>query len=116
MATELTEQLTRLGHKAELLVTRYESLQSDVRRLRDEVVELKSELAAANATIEKLKVDNEYLRVSSALAPDTESAIKTGRRGYEWLALRPHHRLLHAGSGSDQHAAICPRAEQRDVF
>ena len=77
MATELTEQLTRLGHKAELLVTRYESLQSDVRRLRDEVVELKSELAAANATIEKLKVDNEYLRVSSALAPDTESAIKT---------------------------------------
>ena len=77
MATELTEQLTRLGHKAELLVTRYDSLQSDVRRLRDEVVELKSELAAANATIEKLKVDNEYLRVSSALAPDTGSAIKT---------------------------------------
>ncbi len=76
MATELSEQLTRLGHKAELLVTRYATLQDADRRLRDELLEAKAQLTAANATIEKLQVENEYLRISSALAPDTASAIR----------------------------------------
>ena len=76
MATELSEQLTRLGHKAELLVMRYSTLQADNRRLRAEQLELQAQLAAAQAQIEKLQVENEYLRVSSANAPDTESAVR----------------------------------------
>ena len=76
MATELSEQLTRLGHKAELLVTRYATLQAALRRHKEELTELQAQLAAANARIEKLEVENEYLRISSAIAPDTESAIR----------------------------------------
>lgn len=76
MATELSEQLTRLGHKAELLVTRFATLQEANRRLREENTGLQAQLAAANGRIERLEVENEYLRVSSAIAPDTESAIR----------------------------------------
>lgn len=76
MATELSEQLTRLGHKAELLVTRYATLQADNRRLRAELLELQAQLAASKSQIEKLEVENEYLRVSSAIAPDTASAVR----------------------------------------
>lgn len=66
-----------MGHKSELLVMRYSTLQSENVRLREELHELKAELAAARAEVEKLNIDNEYLRVSSAIAPDTETAIKT---------------------------------------
>ncbi len=76
MATELSEQLTRLGHKAELLVTRYSTLRADNDRLREEVLELQAQLTASRARIEKLEIELESLRLSSAIAPDTESAVR----------------------------------------
>lgn len=76
MATELSEQLTRLGHKAELLVTRYSTLRADNDRLREEVLELQAQLTAAHTRIERLEIELESLRLSSAIAPDTESAIR----------------------------------------
>lgn len=76
MATDLSEQLTRIGHKAEVLVARYGTLQADNKKLREATSELESQLSAAAATIEKLRVEVEYLRVSSAIAPDTQSAVR----------------------------------------
>ncbi len=76
MATELSEQLTRMGHKAELLVTRYSTLRADNDRLREEVLELQAQLTASRARIEKLEIELESLRLSSAIAPDTESAVR----------------------------------------
>lgn len=76
MATELSEQLTRLGHKAELLVTRYSTLRADNDRLREEVLELQAQLTASRARIEKLEIELESLRLSSAIVPDTESAVR----------------------------------------
>ena len=79
MATELSEQLTRPGHKAELLVTRYSTLRADNDRLREEVLELQAQLTASRARIEKLEIELESLRLSSAIAPDTESAVRAAR-------------------------------------
>ena len=76
MATELSEHLSRLGHKAELLVTRYSTLRADNDRLREEVLELQAQLTASRARIEKLEIELESLRLSSAIAPDTESAVR----------------------------------------
>lgn len=76
MATELSEQLTRLGHKAEVLVTRYGTLKAENAQLKAENAELQAEIAAAKATIEQMSIELEYLKVSSAIAPDTQSAIR----------------------------------------
>lgn len=65
-----------MGHKAELLVTRYSTLRADNDRLREEVLELQAQLTASRARIEKLEIELESLRLSSAIAPDTESAVR----------------------------------------
>jgi len=69
MAKELSEQLTRLGHKAELLLTRYGTLRAENEQLRTQVEELKVRINAAEATSKHLADELHFLRMSSALAP-----------------------------------------------
>lgn len=76
MASDLSEQLTRLGHKAELLVTRYSLLKADNATLKEQLDSLTAEVRSLRAENERLRIDNEYLRISSAIAPDTESALQ----------------------------------------
>lgn len=76
MATDLSEQLNRLGHKAELLITRYGLLRDDNDRLRQQLDDLTAQVTALRADNERLRIENEYLRISSAIAPDTESALQ----------------------------------------
>ena len=74
MAKDFAEQLSRIGHKAELLVTRYSTLKEHNTQLRKQLVELQAALRARDAVIEKQNLELEQLRISSALAPDTATA------------------------------------------
>ena len=74
MAKDFAEQLSRIGHKAELLVTRYSTLKEHNARLRQQVLELQATLRAHEALIEKQRIELEHLRISSAIAPDTATA------------------------------------------
>ncbi len=74
MAKDLAEQLSRLGHKAELLVTRYSTLKEHNAQLRRDLLELQATLRAREAEIEKQRIELEHLRISSALAPDAATA------------------------------------------
>mgnify|MGYP007064509642 CR=1 FL=1 len=74
MAKDFAEQLNRIGHKAELLVTRFNTLKEQNAVLRDEVLELRAQLVARDSLIEKQQIELEHLRVSSALAPDVATA------------------------------------------
>lgn len=76
MATDLAEQLNRLGHKAELLTTRYATLRSQNEELREELRQMQAALIAKDREIEKLKVELEFIKVSSAIAPDSAAARK----------------------------------------
>lgn len=74
MAKDFAEQLSRIGHKAELLVTRYSTLKEQNAQLRKQLLELQAALRARDALIEKQNIELEHLRVSSALAPDAATA------------------------------------------
>lgn len=74
MAKDFAEQLSRIGHKAELLVTRYSTLKEHNAQLRHEVLELQAALRAREGLIEKQRIELEHLRISSAIAPDTATA------------------------------------------
>lgn len=70
---DLSEQLSRIGHKAELLVTRYATLKEANRELRSRELDLTAEIEALRTANERLRIELEYLRVSSAIAPDADS-------------------------------------------
>lgn len=77
MAKDLSEQLNRIGHKAELLVTRYITLREDNQRLESRVQELETELETSRRRIERLQTEVEHFKISSALAPDSRTASET---------------------------------------
>ncbi len=70
MAVDLKQQLDRVAAKAGLVVERCNSLQRQRDETLQRVAELEQQLAQSQAEIRRLKVDNEYLRVASALTPD----------------------------------------------
>ncbi len=80
MATDLAEQLKRLGHKAELLTTRYATLLQQNEELRQELRDMQATVLVRDGEIEKLRLELEYLKVSSAIAPDSETARKAQAR------------------------------------
>ena len=72
MAKALAEQLARLGHKSELLVTRFATLRRRNEELVQELEELRATLRARDAQIERLQLEREHLRVSAAVAATPE--------------------------------------------
>lgn len=74
MAKDYAELLTRVGHKAELLVTRYEMLREENSRLQAQVAELEATVRTQEAELERQRLELEHFRISSAVAPDTETA------------------------------------------
>lgn len=77
MANDLSEQLTRLGHKAELLCTRYQMLVQEVKRLKSELGERDARILALTADLEQSRIETEHLRVASNMAPTRQSLIET---------------------------------------
>ncbi|MDE6463701.1 MAG: hypothetical protein K2L16_03595 [Muribaculaceae bacterium] len=77
MAKDPAEQLNRIGHKAELLVTRYSLMKQENKRLRAELAERDAEIMALKGSLEHLRLEVEHLRISSAIAPDTATLADT---------------------------------------
>ncbi len=74
MAKELSEQLNRLGHKAELLVTRFGTLRDDNQRLQQQVEDLAARLSAEQAKNARLAEELRFLRMSSVIATNNDDA------------------------------------------
>ena len=77
MAKDLSEQLSRIGHKTELIVTRYVSLKEECAKLQEEVKNLKSEIRMLEKVNEKQRIELEFIRISGNIAPDIASARET---------------------------------------
>lgn len=76
MAVNLKQQLDRVAAKADLVVERCRFLTQQRDEAYAEVADLKNKLAAYQAEIDKLRIDNEYLRVVSTLCPDRKEVEK----------------------------------------
>lgn len=74
MAKELSEQLNRLGHKAELLVTRFGTLRDDNQRLQQQVEDLAARLSAEQAKNARMADELRFLRMSSVIATNNDDA------------------------------------------
>lgn len=74
MAKDLSEQLSRLEHKAELLVTRFGTLKKENEALRAECEDLKAELRSLKKHKEQLSMELDFLKISGAIAPGSQSA------------------------------------------
>lgn len=74
MAKDYAEQLNRIGHKAELLVTRFTTLKEDNERQRARIAELEATVRTQHAELERQRLELEQFRITSAMAPDTATA------------------------------------------
>ena len=70
MAVDLKQQLKRVAAKADLVVTRCRRLEQQKSAAEERIAELENRLEEAQLRIEQLTLDNEYLRVASAICPD----------------------------------------------
>lgn len=77
MAKDLEEQLTRIGHKAELLATHYSTLKQENARLRTELSDCRVQILALKGDLEKARIELEHLRISSALTPSSKTLAET---------------------------------------
>lgn len=73
MAADLEQSLQRIAEKSRFLVERYKALSARESESRQRIAVLEQELQKAQATIERLTVENEYLTLASNFAPDRES-------------------------------------------
>ena len=70
MAVDLKQQLERVAAKADLIVERCKQLTQQRDEALAQIAELRQLLSEREKEAEQLRVDNEYLRVVSALCPD----------------------------------------------
>ena len=72
MAESLSEIFERMLGKQQILVESYHLMEEKVKALTEEKENLEAELTRRDALIEKLKMDNEYLRIARQLSPDKQ--------------------------------------------
>ncbi len=77
MATELDKSLARISEKAHILVQRYDAVCQERTQALERIAELEKELRDKQQRIEQLSLNNEYLSISSALAPSRDAVEKT---------------------------------------
>ena len=70
MAVDLKQQLERVAAKADLIIERCRRLTIQRDEALAKAADLERQLAERDSEIGRLKVDNEYLGLASALCPD----------------------------------------------
>ena len=70
MAVDLKQQLERVAAKADLIIERCRRLTIQRDEALAKAADLERQLAERDSEIGRLKADNEYLRLASALCPD----------------------------------------------
>ena len=77
MATEsLDKSLSRISEKMHVLTQRYDTVCQERTQALERIAELERELRDKEQHIEQLSLRNEYLSVSSTLAPDRDAIEK----------------------------------------
>lgn len=77
MAKDLSEQLNRIGNKAELLITHYSIMKQELERLRSQLADRDAQILSLRKEVQQLKTETEHLRISSAIAPSTATLADT---------------------------------------
>ena len=77
MAKDLTEQLARIGHKAELLATRYGTLLAQNRQLRLLLSERDDHIRRLEQKLEQANIEIKHLELAANLIPTRESLAQT---------------------------------------
>ncbi len=77
--SELSDSFERFRQEAEKLAGRYADRLEELGRKEKELESLRYELRKAREEIERLQGDNEYLRVSCRLAPESDSLVASRR-------------------------------------
>lgn len=78
MAESLSDIFKRLLGKQQILVERYHVLEEKLNAADDSIRALEEERNRQKARIEKLEMENEYLRIARRIAPD-EATMETSR-------------------------------------
>ena len=73
MAESLSEIFERMLSKQQVTVDRYQALKNRLAAADERVSELERENAHQRQTLEKLEMENEYLRIARKIAPDRDA-------------------------------------------
>ncbi|MBQ9076819.1 MAG: hypothetical protein IJY31_03140 [Muribaculaceae bacterium] len=77
MAGNLQQTLERIRNKAGLLTERYAVLRREKSAGDERIKELEAELTRRQQEIEKLQMENEYLKVVTTLIPDRKEVERS---------------------------------------
>lgn len=77
MASDLTETLHRIADKSHFLTQRYEVVAQERAQALRRVAELEQTIARKDKELEQLRMQVEYLTVSSTLAPNRDQLDQT---------------------------------------
>ena len=77
MAESLSEIFDRLLLKQQLLVEKYHALEEKYGELSNGKAELEGQLREQEKEIERLQLENKYLKIAKTIAPDQESLEKS---------------------------------------
>ncbi len=76
MAETLSDIFERMLQRQQVLVDKYHALEAKNKELADENEELGRSLQQQSAQIERLTMENQYLKIAKAVAPDAETLEK----------------------------------------
>lgn len=74
MAANISEILSRLKAKVEVLTQRYEVVKNQRDEALEQCRELTDRLESVSAALQKSQTENEYLRISHKIAPSADDA------------------------------------------
>lgn len=77
MASDLQQQLQRVGGKTRLIAESYARLKAETVQAKEEIGSLRAQVLALQSELDRLKVENEYLRVVSTIVPERKDLLKT---------------------------------------
>lgn len=77
MAESLSEIFERLLSKQQVLVERYRLLENKLDAAEQEKAALENTVRQQQVRMEKLEMDNEYLRIARRIAPDDDALDKS---------------------------------------
>ena len=77
MASELRDTLARLQRKSAVLIEKYQALQALQEQTEQQLQEALEKQEKLEARVQKLEVDNQYLRMAHNIAPTPEALTQS---------------------------------------
>ena len=77
MAETLSEIFERMLQKQQILVDKYHALEEKNKELSNGKVELENRIRKQKSEIERLQIENQYLKIARTIAPDQATLEKS---------------------------------------